>query len=44
MAEKAAKIMIGSASIGKTVPLTPAQVKRIDSRPDEHYRQSMLKL
>lgn len=44
MAEKAARILIGAASVGTPVPLTSAQVRRIDSRPDEHYRQSMLKM
>ncbi|MEJ0000195.1 MAG: class II aldolase/adducin family protein [Verrucomicrobiota bacterium] len=44
MAEKTARIFLGAASLGGPVGLTPANVARIDSRPDEHYRQRMLKL
>jgi rhamnose utilization protein RhaD (predicted bifunctional aldolase and dehydrogenase) len=44
MAEKAARIFLGSASLGGAVGLKPKHVTRIDSRPDEHYRQKMLKL
>jgi rhamnose utilization protein RhaD (predicted bifunctional aldolase and dehydrogenase) len=44
MAEKTARIFLGSASLGGAVGLTPKHVARIDSRPDEHYRQKMLKL
>jgi len=44
MAEKAAHIFLGATSLGGPVVLTPQNVARIDSRPDEHYRQRMLKL
>jgi rhamnose utilization protein RhaD (predicted bifunctional aldolase and dehydrogenase) len=44
MAEKAARIYLGAASIGTPSTLTPENVARIDSRPDEHYRQRMLRL
>jgi rhamnose utilization protein RhaD (predicted bifunctional aldolase and dehydrogenase) len=44
MAEKTARIFLGAAAFGGPVGLTPQNVARIDSRPDEHYRQKMLKL
>ncbi|HUB66058.1 MAG TPA: class II aldolase/adducin family protein [Candidatus Methylacidiphilales bacterium] len=44
MAEKAARIFTGAGSWGGPVALTAQNVARIDSRPDEHYRQKMLKL
>jgi rhamnose utilization protein RhaD (predicted bifunctional aldolase and dehydrogenase) len=44
MAEKAARIFVGAVAMGGPVGLTPQNVARIDSRPDEHYRQRMLKL
>ena len=44
MAEKTAQIFLGAAMLGEPVGLTPQNVARIDSRPDEHYRQRMLKL
>lgn len=44
MAEKTARIFVGAAALGGPVSLTPQNVARIDSRPDEHYRQKMLKL
>jgi rhamnose utilization protein RhaD (predicted bifunctional aldolase and dehydrogenase) len=44
MAEKTARIFLGSAALGGAVGLTSKNVARIDSRPDEHYRQKMLKL
>ncbi len=43
MAEKTARIFIGAATLGGPTALTPENVARIDSRPDEHYRQRMLK-
>jgi len=43
MAEKAAQVFIGAAALGGPSALTPENVARIDSRPDEHYRQRMLK-
>jgi len=44
MAEKSARIFVGSAMMGGPTALTAQHVARIDSRPDEHYRQRMLKL
>jgi rhamnose utilization protein RhaD (predicted bifunctional aldolase and dehydrogenase) len=44
MAEKTARIFIGAAAVGSPTSLSPQHVARIDSRPDEHYRQRMLKL
>lgn len=44
MAEKTARIFVGAAALGGPVALTPEHVARIDTRPDEHYRQKMLKL
>jgi rhamnose utilization protein RhaD (predicted bifunctional aldolase and dehydrogenase) len=44
MAEKAARIFVGAAALGGPVALTAQNVARIDSRPDEHYRQRMLKM
>jgi rhamnose utilization protein RhaD (predicted bifunctional aldolase and dehydrogenase) len=44
MAEKTARIFAGAAALGDVTALTPQHVARIDSRPDEHYRQRMLKL
>jgi rhamnose utilization protein RhaD (predicted bifunctional aldolase and dehydrogenase) len=44
MAEKTARIFLGAATLGGPVALTSQNVARIDSRPDEHYRQKMLKL
>ena len=44
MAEKAARIFVGAEAFGGATTLTPENVARIDSRPDEHYRQRMLKL
>jgi rhamnose utilization protein RhaD (predicted bifunctional aldolase and dehydrogenase) len=44
MAEKTARIFIGAAALGGPSALSAQNVLRIDSRPDEHYRQRMLKL
>jgi rhamnose utilization protein RhaD (predicted bifunctional aldolase and dehydrogenase) len=44
MAEKTAQIFVGSSALGGPVALTSKNVARIDTRPDEHYRQKMLKL
>jgi rhamnose utilization protein RhaD (predicted bifunctional aldolase and dehydrogenase) len=44
MAEKAARIFLAALSLGHCTTLTPENVARIDSRPDEHYRQRMLKM
>jgi rhamnose utilization protein RhaD (predicted bifunctional aldolase and dehydrogenase) len=44
MSEKSARIFLAASSIGTCTSLTPENVARIDSRPDEHYRQRMLKM
>jgi len=44
MAEKSAQIFVGAANLGGPNFLTAKQVKRIAGRPDEHYRQSVVKL
>jgi rhamnose utilization protein RhaD (predicted bifunctional aldolase and dehydrogenase) len=44
MAEKAARIWAGAASLGGPVFLSEAHVQRIAGRPDEHYRQRALNL
>ena len=44
MAEKSAKIFLGAASLGGPVFMPEAQVRRISGRPDELYRQKVLKL
>jgi len=44
MAEKAARIFIGSMALGGSRFLTLEQVRRIGGRPDEHYRQRALDL
>jgi rhamnose utilization protein RhaD (predicted bifunctional aldolase and dehydrogenase) len=43
MAEKTAAVFLGAETLGGCVGLTSENVARIDSRPDEHYRQRMLK-
>ena len=42
MAEKAARIFIGAASVGGPIFLSNEHVRRIADRADEHYRQRML--
>jgi len=42
MAEKCAQIVLGAAICGGPRFLSEESVRRIDSRPDEHYRQKML--
>jgi rhamnose utilization protein RhaD (predicted bifunctional aldolase and dehydrogenase) len=43
MAVKAARVWLGALTSGRPVkPLTPAQIDRIHTRPDEHYRQRLL--
>lgn len=44
MIEKAAKIFVGAAALGGPKFLSAEDVSRIAGRPDEHYRQKMLKL
>lgn len=42
MAEKCAQIVVGSAVCGGPKFLSESAVRRIDTRPDEHYRQKLL--
>ncbi len=42
MAVKSARIRLGAAGWGGFRPLTPEQLERIYTRPDEHYRMSKL--
>lgn len=42
MAVKTARILLGTYAMGGPRFLSPADVARIDSRPDEHYRQRIL--
>jgi rhamnose utilization protein RhaD (predicted bifunctional aldolase and dehydrogenase) len=43
MAAKAARAWLGALSTGRPLhPLSPSQVARIHTRPDEHYRQKLL--
>ena len=44
MADKAARIFLGAASMGGPQFLSPEDVHRIANRIDEHYRQRALKL
>ena len=44
MAEKAAKIFVGAAALGGPVFFSPETIARIDTRPDEAYRQRALKM
>ncbi|HWA85661.1 MAG TPA: class II aldolase/adducin family protein [Opitutus sp.] len=44
MTEKAARIFLGAAALGRPRPLPPAQVARIAGRGDEHHRQKVLGL
>jgi rhamnose utilization protein RhaD (predicted bifunctional aldolase and dehydrogenase) len=44
MAEKAAKIFVGAATLGGPVFFSPRNVERIAGRPDEAYRQRALKM
>ena len=43
MAVKAARILLGSLACGGPRPFTPEAAARIESRPDEHARQAMLR-
>ncbi len=43
MMDKAARILLGSYALGGPHFLTPAQVDRIHTRPDEEYRRKLLK-
>ncbi len=42
MADKAARVMLGAFACGGPTFLTPDNVARIHTRPDEHYRQAMI--
>jgi rhamnose utilization protein RhaD (predicted bifunctional aldolase and dehydrogenase) len=42
MAVKAARVLAGALAAGGVRPLGPADVDRIDTRPDEHYRRLAL--
>ena len=44
MAVKAASIFAGAAALGGPVFMSEAEIERIGSRRDEHYRQQALKL
>ncbi len=44
MAEKAAKIFVGAAHLGGPVFLSEETIARISGRPDEAYRQRVLKM
>ena len=44
MAEKAAKIFVGAAALGGPVFFSAENIARIDTRPDEAYRQRALKI
>ena len=44
MAEKAAKVFVGAAALGGPVFFSPENIARIDTRPDEAYRQRALKM
>ncbi len=44
MADKAARILLGSLAAGGPQPLPPEGASRIESRPDEHHRQRILGL
>ena len=44
MAEKAAQIFAGAAALGGPQFLSDEDISRIGGRPDEHYRQKVLKL
>ncbi len=43
MAEKAARVFTGAAALGGPVFMDEHHVRRIDHRPDEHYRQRMIR-
>lgn len=44
MAEKAARVFLGAAALGGPQFMSPDQVARIAGRPDEKYRQNVLKV
>ena len=42
MADKAARILLAALASGTPTYLSPENVERIHTRPDEHYRQKAL--
>jgi rhamnose utilization protein RhaD (predicted bifunctional aldolase and dehydrogenase) len=44
MAEKAAKVFVGAAQLGGPIFLSEEDIARIAGRPDEAYRQRVLKM
>ncbi len=44
MADKAARVLVGSFAAGGPQPLSADAANRIESRPDEHHRQAILGL
>ncbi len=44
MADKAARIFLGAAALGGPNFLSPEDIRRIDTRLDEAYRQRVLQL
>jgi rhamnose utilization protein RhaD (predicted bifunctional aldolase and dehydrogenase) len=44
MADKAARVMLGAMACGGPAFLSPENVRRIATRPDEHYRQKAIGL
>lgn len=42
MAEKAARIFVGATALGGPIFMSDDEVRRIEARMDEHYRQRML--
>ncbi len=44
MAEKMARILVGAYSVGAPRFMSEADINRIHTRPDEHYRQKLLSL
>jgi rhamnose utilization protein RhaD (predicted bifunctional aldolase and dehydrogenase) len=44
MAEKAARIFVGAAALGGPQFLSEENIRRIVGRPDEHYRQKILRI
>ena len=44
MAEKMARILVGAYSVGGPRFMSEADINRIHTRPDEHYRQKLLSL
>lgn len=43
MAVKAARIRLGTQAFGGPRPMSSQHINRIDTRPDEHYRQKVIK-